>query len=84
MSLLVEETYYLRREEEHSPLPQPAKRHVDCLLCDQSDSTAPRNKRKNINRGKRYSLDRLMAYLKSAHKDELIDDGSRTLDSLAG
>ncbi len=31
------------------------------------------------NGGKGYRLDRLMAHLKSAHKDELIDDGSRTL-----
>ncbi len=31
------------------------------------------------NDGKEYRLDMLMVHLKSKHKDELIDDGSRTL-----
>ncbi len=77
--LLVEGTHYLRREEEPDPLPQPAKRYVDCVLCDRSDSTAPGNKRKINNCGKGYRLDRLMAHYQSVHKDALIDGGSRTL-----
>ncbi len=31
------------------------------------------------NGGKGYRLDKLMAHLNSTHKDELIDDGNRTL-----
>ena len=74
LMLLVEGTHYLRREEEHVPLPQPAKRYVDCVLCARSDSTAPGNKRKSNNCGQGYRLERLMAHYQSVHKDALIDE----------
>ena len=77
--LRVEGTHYLRREEEPPPLPQPAKRYVDCLLCTRSDSTALGNKRKSNICVKGYRLDRLMAHYQSVHKDAPIDEGSRTL-----
>ena len=77
--LLVERTHYLRREETHVPFPHPAKRYVDCVLCDRLDSTAPGNKRKSNNCGEGYRLDRLMAHYQSVQKDALIDEGSRTL-----
>ena len=77
---VVEGKHYSQREEKPTPLLTPAKRCVDCLLCQGSDdSQTIGNKRKSNNGGKGYRLDRMMAHLKSAHKDELIDDGGRTL-----
>ena len=78
--ILVEGKHYLRREERPTPLPHPTKRFVDCLLCQRlDDSTAVGDKRKIINSGNGYRLDRLMAHYKSAHKNDLNEDGSRTL-----
>jgi hypothetical protein len=51
-----------------------------CLICKGSDDSQAIGKKRKINNGgKGYRLDRLMAPLKSDHKDELIYDGSRTL-----
>ena len=69
----------MRGEEKLVPLPQPAKRYVDYVLCDRSDSTAPGNKRECNNYGKGYRLDKLMAHYQYVHKDALIDEGSKTL-----
>ena len=77
--LLVEGAHYIRKDEEFIPMPQPAKRYLDCVLCDRSDSTAPWNKRKSKKWGKWYRLDMLMAHCQSVHTDALIDEGSRTL-----
>ena len=77
--LIVEGTHYVRREEELVLLPQLEKGYVDCLLCDRLDSTALGNKRKSNNYGKGYRLDRLMAHYQSMHKDDLIDEGGRTI-----
>jgi len=80
---LVEGKHYSRREEQPTHLPTPAKRFMDCLLCQgYDDSQAIGNKRKINNGGKGYRLERMMAHLKSSHKDALIDDGSRTLLAL--
>jgi hypothetical protein len=64
--ILVEGKHYLRREEQPTPLPHPAKIFVDCLICQTSDVPATvGEKRKLNNGGKGYRLDRLMAHFKA-------------------